>query len=120
MNIDALILQGPLALFAAFVLIHVLADFPLQGEYLARQKSRKLADSRSDWIVALVAHCVIHAGGVWLISGSLAMAAVEFILHGTIDLVKGEEKIGIATDQVLHLVCKLGYVLLLTQCHCLF
>lgn len=120
MNIAPLIQQGPLALFAAFVVIHVLADFPLQGEYLARQKSRRLADTRSDWIVALTAHCVIHAGGVWLVSGSLALAALEFFLHGAIDLAKGEEKLGIAADQMLHLVCKVAYVVLLTQWQGLF
>ena len=91
--------QGPLALFAALVVMHALADFPLQSEYLARQKSRKRADSRSDWIVALSAHCVIHAGGVWLVSGSLAIAAAELILHGLIDLGKGEEKFGLATAE---------------------
>ena len=107
--------QGPLALFFAFVVIHTLADFPLQGEYLARQKSRKLADSRSDWITALTAHCVIHAGGVWLVSGSLALAAVELGLHGLIDLGNGEEKYGVAADQILHLVCKLAYTLLLVK-----
>ena len=106
-----LIQQGPLALFAAFVVVHALADFPLQGSYLARQKFRKLADSRSDWIIALTAHCVIHAGGVWLVSGSLAFAAAELVLHGLIDLGKGEEKYGGVTDQILHLTCKLAYVL---------
>ena len=109
-----LIQQGPLALFAAFVVVHALADFPLQGSYIARQKSRAHADSRSDWLVALSAHCVIHAGGVWLVSGSLAFAAVEFLLHGLIDLGKGEEKYGIAADQLCHLSCKLGYVLVLS------
>ena len=107
--------QGPLALFAGFVVVHALADFPLQGTYLALQKSRKLADSRSDWITALCAHCIIHAGGVWLVSGSLAFAAAELILHGLIDLGKGEEKYGVAADQILHLICKLAYVLLLTR-----
>jgi len=107
--------QGPLALFAAFVVMHALADFPLQGDYLASQKSRRHADSRSDWIVALSAHCAIHAGGVWLVSGSLAFAAAEFLLHGLIDLGKGEAKFGIGIDQSLHLCCKLAYVLLLVN-----
>ena len=107
--------QGPLALFAALVVVHALADFPLQTEYLARQKSRRRADSRGDWVVALSAHCVIHAGGVWLVSGSLAVAAAEFILHCLIDIGKGEEKFGIVTDQSLHLCCKLAYVLVLAN-----
>ena len=106
---------GPLGLFAAFMVMHALADFPLQGDYLARQKSRRLADSRSDWIIALSAHCTIHAGGVWLVSGSLAVAAAEFIVHALIDLSKSEEKFGIATDQLLHILSKLAYVLWLTH-----
>ena len=107
--------QGPLALFAGFVVVHALADFPLQGSYLARQKSRKLANNRSDWIIALSAHSIIHAGGVWLVSGSLAFAAAELVLHSMIDLGKGEEKYGAAVDQIFHLTCKLTYVWLLTQ-----
>lgn len=110
----ALIQQGPLALFAAFVFVHVMADFPLQGNYLARQKSRETASSGSEWLVALTAHCVIHAGGVWLVSGSLAFAAAEWVLHFWIDLGKGEGKFGLVTDQLLHLTCKLVYALLLT------
>lgn len=112
---SGLIQQGPLALFAAFLVIHALADFPLQGDYLSRQKSRKHADSRSDWIVALIAHCVIQAGGVWLVSGSLALAGVELVLHCMIDLGKGEEKYGIVVDQALHLILKLAYALLLAN-----
>lgn len=105
--------QGPLALFAAFAVMHALADFPLQGAYLAQQKIRRSATSRSEWTVALTAHGVIHAGGVWLVSGSLAFGAVEFGLHCLIDLGKGEGKFGLITDQLLHLGCKLAYVILL-------
>lgn len=110
-----LVQHGPLNLFAAFVVMHALADFPLQGSYLARQKFRRLADSRSDWLVALSAHCVIQAGGVWLVSGSLALGIVELVLHGLIDLAKGEDKFGLATDQLLHVACKLAYVGVLTS-----
>jgi hypothetical protein len=106
---------GPLGLLAAFMVMHALADFPLQGDYLARHKSRRMADNRSDWIIALSAHCTIHAGGVWLVSGSLTVAAAEFIIHALIDLGKGEEKFGIATDQLLHILTKLAYVLWLTH-----
>lgn len=107
--------QGPIALFVAFAIMHALADFPLQGDYLAHQKSRKHATTRSDWIVALSAHSLIHAGGVWLISGSFAIAIAELILHSLIDMGKGEEKFGIAMDQLFHLLCKLAYVLVLAN-----
>jgi hypothetical protein len=111
--VSALVQQGPLALFAAFVVMHALADFPLQGDYIAKQKSRRQADNRSVWIVALSAHCVIHAGGVWLVSGSLAFGFAELVLHALIDLGKGEDKFGLVTDQLLHVSCKLAYAVLL-------
>jgi len=111
--VNDLIHQGPLALFAALLVVHALVDFPLQGAYLAQQKARATATSQSEWIVALTAHCVIHAGGVWLVTGSLGFGAVELVLHGLIDFGKGERKFGLIADQLLHLGCKLSYVILL-------
>ena len=110
-----LIQQGPLALFFAFTIMHALADFPLQGEFLAIQKARRTANDRRMWVVALTAHCLIQAGGVWLVSGSMAFAATELLLHGLIDLGKGEQRFGILVDQGLHLLCKLVYALILTH-----
>jgi hypothetical protein len=111
--VNTLIEQGPLALFAAFVVVHALVDFHLQGDYIAKQKARRHADNQSVWIVALTAHCVIHGGGVWLVSGSLAFGFAELILHAVIDLGKGEGKFGLVTDQLLHVACKLAYALVL-------
>jgi hypothetical protein len=107
--------QGPFAVFFAFAIMHALADFPLQGDYIAKQKSRPQADSFSIWVIALSAHCVIHAGGVWLVSGSLAFGIAELGAHAVIDGFKGERKIGIVADQVLHLACKAVYTVLLTS-----
>ncbi|MES2921098.1 MAG: DUF3307 domain-containing protein [Verrucomicrobiota bacterium] len=106
-------LHNPLAVFFALAVCHALADFPLQGEYIARQKARGSADSPGAWIVALAAHSLIHAGGVWLVTGSMALGAVELGLHGLIDLGKGERKFGLVTDQILHLSCKLAYTVLI-------
>lgn len=93
--------------------MHALADFPLQGDYIAKQKSRAQADNVQIWIVALSAHSVIHAGGVWLISGSLGLGMVELVTHAAIDVAKGEGKFGLVTDQLLHLGCKVVYAVLL-------
>jgi len=105
------IFHDPFAMFCALVVVHVLADFPLQGDYLARQKVRKTSAGWSEWLVALTAHSVVHAGGVWLVSGSLALGLLELVLHGLIDLAKGEGKFGLLADQLLHLSCKLVYVI---------
>ena len=105
--------NGPLALFFAFAIMHALADYPLQGEFLARVKQRKNADCTRDWLIGLTAHSLIHAGGVWLISGLVLFAFIEFVLHWLIDLGKGEGLYGYLTDQLLHLLCKLGFVVAL-------
>lgn len=107
------IANDPFALCCAFVVLHALADYPLQGEYLARQKVRRSSTTRADWLVALAAHSAIHAGGVWLVSGSLALGLVEFVLHGLIDIGKGEGRYGLLADQGLHLACKAGYAAVL-------
>lgn len=108
--------SGPFALFFAFTIAHALADFPLQGDYLARMKVRNQANNIQEWIVALTAHSLVHAGAVWIVSGSAILGATELCLHWLIDLGKGEGKYGYATDQCLHLACKLAYVIVLVLC----
>lgn len=105
--------SGPFALFFAFAIAHALADYPLQGDYLARMKCRSQAGNASEWFIALTAHSLVQAGGVWFVSGSVALGVIELCLHWLIDLGKGEGKFGYVTDQSLHLVCKLGYVIVL-------
>lgn len=105
---------GPVGLLFAFTIGHAVADYPLQGDYLAREKVRSQAAGLASWVMALSAHALVHAGAVWLISGSMGMAAAELSLHWLIDLAKGERRIGLVTDQLMHLACKAGYVLVLT------
>ena len=113
MNI--LLQSGPLALFFAFAISHALADFPLQGDYLARTKQRSQASTVPEWLISLTAHSLIHAGGVWIISGSVIIALAEFVLHWLIDLGKGEGLYGYVTDQALHLSCKVAFVIVMAK-----
>lgn len=110
-----LLQHGPLALFFAFAISHALADFPLQGDYLAREKQRNTAGSMSEWFIALTAHSLIHAGGVWLVTGSVTLAAIELLLHWLIDFGKGEGYYSYVADQSLHLACKVVYVIVLAN-----
>jgi len=105
--------SGPFALFFAFAIAHALADFPLQGDYLARMKCRDQAGSFPEWIISLTAHSLVQAGGVWIVSGSAVLGVTELCLHWLIDLGKGEGKFGYVTDQCLHVACKLAYVIVL-------
>jgi hypothetical protein len=111
--VSILLQHGPFALFFAFAISHALADFPLQGDYLARTKQRSKAGTPAEWFIALTAHSLIHAGGIWLVSGSVLFGAAEFVLHWLIDFGKGEGKYGYVADQTLHLSCKAAYVVLM-------
>ena len=75
-------LQG-LCLLFAYLIGHALADFPLQGDFLAIGKERhgnleKLTGTawpRGMWAYCLTMHSLIHAGAVWFISGSVILGA---------------------------------------------
>ena len=105
-------------LFALFI-GHAVADYPLQGEFLARGKNHRLPpdlvpeglrEIKGLWFHCPSAHSVIHAGAVWLITGVLWLGLVEFVLHWVIDFMKSERWTNFHVDQFLHLLCKAGYV----------
>jgi len=77
----------------------------------------QLADGKSSptnlWIYLMSAHCLIHAGFVWAISGYVVFALAEFVLHWSIDVAKCEGRTSFATDQWLHILTKAGYVAVL-------
>lgn len=107
------------ALQALFALSigHAVADFPLQGEYLATGKNWRLLKRLQDparpekiWIACMAAHCLVHAGAVWLITGSSLFAVIELVLHWSIDVAKCSGKTNFNLDQALHIICKAGYV----------
>jgi len=116
---DAAIPLVPAArMLFALLIGHALADYPLQGAFLAKAKDRH-SDSgamfaekvapKGLWVHALSAHALVHAGAVWLITGSAFLGLVEFVLHWIIDFAKCERWTGFTTDQMLHVVCKIGY-----------
>jgi hypothetical protein len=108
-----------LALFFALMIGHALADYPLQGEYLALHKNRHYrptggpAQPSGLWIHCLLAHSLIHAGFVWAITGRVIFGFAELVLHFLLDAAKCERKITFHTDQVLHATCKAAYVVAL-------
>lgn len=92
----------------AFLLIagHAVADYPLQGEFLATAKDRHTDLGRLFWPHALTCHALIHGGFVAVLTGSVWLGAAETVAHWCIDWLKCERRIGLNTDQALHLVCK--------------
>lgn len=92
---------------------HMICDFPLQGDFLAKGKNHKKPIPGFAWQIILFSHALIHAGMVALVTGSLFLAGLELVLHMFIDFLKCEEKFGFVTDQALHYGCKILYVALM-------
>jgi hypothetical protein len=104
-------------LWFAMSIGHVLADYPLQGSYLARTKSpfdrdKSLGESRFDWFFSLYAHCAIHAGMVWFLTGNIWIGLAELCLHALIDLLKIYKWFNSIVDQLFHYFCKFIYAIL--------
>ena len=91
------------------VVMHALADYPLQGDFLAKAKNRLTPIPGIPWWQALGAHAVIHGGGVALITGSVTLGLVEVVVHFLIDDFKCRGRIGFNGDQSLHIACKIIY-----------
>ena len=109
-------LLGAIQLGVALVIGHCLADFPLQGEYLALFKNRHHLEEDTQtkheivWPYVLSAHALIHMGAVWIITGSFILGFMEFVLHWLIDFAKCEGWTNYHIDQAMHVICKIAYI----------
>lgn len=111
----------------AFSVKHVLADFLLQSNWMARGK-----EARSGWAAPLFAHAVAHAGMTLLVVLALAprawwLAPVDLVVHAAID--RGKALVAlrvrwrvdqpqfwwlVGVDQGLHQLTNVGLALALT------
>lgn len=96
------------AVLAALVFCHFIADFPLQGDWLAKAKNHtlELIPGERIWLVSLFGHAYIHAMFVYLITGMYFVALAELTTHMWIDYGKSDGKFTYNQDQFLHLWCK--------------
>ena len=98
--------------FFMMMVWHAMADYPLQGDFLAKAKNRTAPIPGVPWYQALGAHAAIHAGGVGVITGSVWLGLAEFVAHFLIDDAKCKGNIGFNTDQALHVICKAAWALI--------
>lgn len=103
--------MSAIELFLAMLVGHALADYPLQGDFLAKAKNRNLPIPGVPWTHAMGAHVAIHGGMVWLITGFWWLGAMEAAMHWIIDLWKCDGMIGFDRDQTLHVLCKIAWAL---------
>lgn len=102
-----------------FLIGHALADYPLQGDAIAKGKNRHnppygLPPGQKTcrvWWHYMTAHALIHAGAVLVITNNVWLALIEFVLHWFIDFAKCENWTNPHQDQTLHVLCKIAYVI---------
>ncbi len=95
-------------LIALLVAAHFVADYPLQGDFLAKAKFN---GPLRVW--HLFGHSAIHGGAVLLVTGSLLLGLLETVTHMAIDEAKVRGWTTFAQDQALHMVCKAAWVALI-------
>lgn len=91
---------------------HALCDYPLQGDFLARGKNHKTPIDGIPFYHCLFAHALIHAGMVYLVTGSTACALGELVIHTVTDYAKCDGMISFNQDQAMHYACKILWGLL--------
>lgn len=99
-------------MFLALVVGHYFGDFVFQTEYMSKAKSRTNPLAGTPWQHALAAHCAIHGGVVWAVTGSVWLGLAEAAVHACIDDAKCAHRLTYTQDQALHLSCKALWVAL--------
>lgn len=103
----------PVAIFALLIFGHMLGDYPLQGDFLAKAKNRFNPLPGTPWYQAMAAHAVIHGGLVFLATGSLILGVLETFVHAVIDDTKCRGVISYNVDQAAHIGCKILWLIVL-------
>lgn len=96
---------------------HLLCDFSLQGDTMAREKNPYTdtpLHKYIPWWYWMLAHSLIHGMAVALVTNSIALGVAEAGFHAAIDITKCAGLLNIHADQFLHLFCKVlwGFVVL--------
>lgn len=100
--------QLPFFLFYLLV-AHAVADYALQSDWMGRAKNpnyERRSEGEPHWWMVLGAHSLIHGGLVGMVTGMWVLGAAEAIVHGYTDYLKCKGKIGILTDQIIHVGSK--------------
>jgi hypothetical protein len=97
-------------LFFAMLCGHALADYPLQGDFLAKAKNHRAPVAGVPSWIALWAHSLIHGGVVMALTGMWQLGVLETIAHAAIDWAKCEGITNLEVDQLLHVLCKAAWV----------
>ena len=96
-------------LLAKLLIAHAVCDYPLQGDFLSKAKNPTAPINGVPWQWAMASHAAIHAGAVWVLTGSPWLALFEFVAHACIDYLKCSCVLTFSQDQWLHVACKVAW-----------
>jgi hypothetical protein len=102
--------------YLIFILLlgcHYIADYPLQGLFVAMEKNRNNPSPLAPWYQVLFAHSMIHGMFVAAITGVWWFALIEAAIHSITDDRKCSGKISFNQDQAVHITCKIVFLLVL-------
>ncbi len=99
-----------IVLLGVLLFLHSLADYALQGDFMARAKNIQEPFLGIPWWFPMGSHSLIHAGFVYMATGAWELFVVEFIGHFVIDTQKCRGEITFTQDQIAHMVMKILYV----------
>lgn len=92
---------------------HALADYALQNDFMAMAKNHTTDLGKVYWKWVLPSHGLIHAGFVYMFTQSLVLGLAEFVVHTVTDYLKCDGKISFNMDQLIHVGCKVLWIVLL-------
>jgi hypothetical protein len=108
-------METVLTILFYLLVAHALLDFPLQGDAVAINKNpnaNTALQKHVPWYYWMGSHALIHGGGVALVTGSIWLGLAETTCHFLIDYGKCNQKYSIHGDQILHVVCKVIWVII--------
>lgn len=94
------------------LMAHWVGDFGLQSDRMAVEKVPGF-DATLPWYWWLLGHGATHGLLVALITGKAWLGVLELIAHAGIDWCKGRYGFRLIFDQLLHVLCKCIWVMML-------
>ena len=94
----------------ALVGAHCFFDYAGQGDFMSKAKNRMAPIPGMPWQTILASHAAIHGAAVAIITGIWWLFFAEAVIHFITDDAKCRGKISFNQDQVIHLLCKAGWL----------
>ncbi len=98
------------------VCAHFAADYCFQPADVAREKNHNSTTELQKivpWYYWLMSHCCTHGLAMYLVTGSVLICFMETVVHFAIDFAKCDGKTSLQTDQILHVLCKVCWCVIL-------